>query len=246
MAWNPARLKWRHFDGWWRPTVVEFGCYNAKTPDGTTINWSLAVEHEMKISPTVVRRLRSERGWAQDQLAAAAGVSLRTIQRVEAEGAVSRETRVSLAATFNIPLSDLAEECSSKTGNPNNQAQRVGILAIGMVILACALLSESGRLPGQPTSDAFAALNALMGAVGALLVIPAAFRLIARHYYAGVLLAALGIPLTVLMIAALMVALFSGRSPPWEALAMGVCGVALVVMARRLLPNRNTGQERVR
>ncbi len=34
------------------------------------------MEHEMKISPNTLRRLRIERGWPQEQLANASGVSL--------------------------------------------------------------------------------------------------------------------------------------------------------------------------
>jgi len=67
-------------------------------------------EQEMKISSAKVRRFRSERGWSQDQLALASGLSLRTIQRVEAEGNASRETQVCLAATFGISLIELADE----------------------------------------------------------------------------------------------------------------------------------------
>lgn len=67
-------------------------------------------EQEMKISSAKVRRFRSEHGWSQDQLALASGLSLRTIQRVEAEGNASRETQVCLAATFGITLAELAEE----------------------------------------------------------------------------------------------------------------------------------------
>lgn len=65
-------------------------------------------QEEMKISPAFVRRLRTERGWSQEQLAVVSGLSLRTIQRVEAGGSASRETRTSLAATFDCQLADLA------------------------------------------------------------------------------------------------------------------------------------------
>ncbi len=67
------------------------------------------IEQDMKISAAEIRRLRTERGWSQEQLAAASGLGLRTIQRVEAEGKAARETRVCLAATFNVPLTDLLE-----------------------------------------------------------------------------------------------------------------------------------------
>ena len=45
--------------------------------------WSLTMDDDMKIDASTVRRLRTERAWSQEQLAASADVSLRTIQRVE-------------------------------------------------------------------------------------------------------------------------------------------------------------------
>lgn len=73
------------------------------------------MEHEeMKISPATVRRFRTERGWSQEQLAVVSGLSLRTIQRVEADGSASQETRMSLAATFGIQLSDLVRDSNAE------------------------------------------------------------------------------------------------------------------------------------
>ena len=47
-----------------------------------------------------IRKLREARAWSQEHLADAAGLSLRTIQRVEAEGKASAETRLALAAAL--------------------------------------------------------------------------------------------------------------------------------------------------
>lgn len=191
------------------------------------------MDPEMKISAARVRRLRTERGWSQDQLAVASGLSLRTIQRVEAEGAASRETRVSLAATFGVQLSELAGEVAVETVKRERPVQDVGALFIGMAVLTCVLLNESGRLPGLPTSDGYAAIDALLAAVGALLVMPAALRLIAQRHYAGVGLAVLGTPLAVLLVGGLLVAAFSGRAPSWQLGAFGIGGIALIAMAFR-------------
>lgn len=67
------------------------------------------MEQDMKLNPTVIRRLREARHWSQEQLAAAAGLSLRTVQRVETEGAASRETRVCLAAALDTDVSAIME-----------------------------------------------------------------------------------------------------------------------------------------
>ena len=43
------------------------------------------MDASMKINSEKVRDLRNKRGWSQEQLAAACGLGLRTIQRIEAE-----------------------------------------------------------------------------------------------------------------------------------------------------------------
>ena len=68
------------------------------------------MEELMKIDPRQVRRLRDARAWSQEHLAAAAGVSARTIQRVESEGTASHETRLAIAAAFNVAAASLAPD----------------------------------------------------------------------------------------------------------------------------------------
>ena len=67
------------------------------------------MDDDMKLSAKTIKRLRTERAWSQEQLAEIADVSLRTLQRVEADGSASRETRMALAAAFDIDIRDLAE-----------------------------------------------------------------------------------------------------------------------------------------
>jgi len=195
----------------------------------------------MKISSVVVRRLRTERGWSQDQLATASGVSLRTIQRVEAEGSASRETRVSLAATFNVPLAELNAESSDKHRGQRLRAWPVGTLMAGLAIITCAAVSESGRLPGAPMSDPFAVLDALVALAGLLLALPAIFHLVVKGHYASVAFTVLGTPLAVMLVAAVAVGVLQGRAPIWPTIGMGACGVALLLMAfRSMVPPRRT------
>ena len=65
------------------------------------------MEEQMKIDGAKIRRLRDIQGWSQEQLAEAAGVSLRTIQRAEAQGTASRETRVCVASALGIAHTEL-------------------------------------------------------------------------------------------------------------------------------------------
>ncbi len=56
----------------------------------------------MKVDPNLVKKLREARAWSQDHLAQVSGMSLRTIQRVEADGAASAETKMAIASAFGI------------------------------------------------------------------------------------------------------------------------------------------------
>lgn len=59
----------------------------------------------------VVRKLRLQRGWSQDQLAELMDVSVRTVQRLERGQKPSLETARSLAAVFEVDISSfIAEE----------------------------------------------------------------------------------------------------------------------------------------
>lgn len=57
----------------------------------------------------IVKKLREKNHWSQEQLATMAGLSLRTIQRVEAGNTASNETLKSLASVFEIDISQLTE-----------------------------------------------------------------------------------------------------------------------------------------
>ena len=61
----------------------------------------------MKINSDMVKRLRSEKNWSQEQLSEACGLSLRTIQRFENSGKASIESVRVLAAIFNVDPNEL-------------------------------------------------------------------------------------------------------------------------------------------
>ncbi|ALZ74731.1 helix-turn-helix transcriptional regulator [Rheinheimera sp. F8] len=56
----------------------------------------------MQLNLHLIKQLRNERGWTQQQLADICAVSLRTVQRVEMQGVGSLETCKALAAAFVI------------------------------------------------------------------------------------------------------------------------------------------------
>lgn len=61
----------------------------------------------MKINLELVKKLRAEKAWSQEELAVASDLSLRTVQRIEKNGSISLESKKALASAFGIKTSDL-------------------------------------------------------------------------------------------------------------------------------------------
>jgi len=61
----------------------------------------------MKINSGLVLRLRNSRSWSQEELATAAGLNLRTIQRIESEALASLQSKKALASVFDIDINAL-------------------------------------------------------------------------------------------------------------------------------------------
>ena len=195
----------------------------------------------MKLSPTAVRQSRIERGWSQEQLAIASGLSLRTVQRVESEGIASLSTAASLAATYGIPLLQLQETLAASEPRPFGRGV-VAVFYLGVAVLMLAAVGESGRLPGDRMSTGILATDILVAVVGAALAIPAAVRLVRAGHFTGVILAALGMPLVTLLCGGLLVSALAHHIPMWQLLGIGGCGLALVGMsARALLQGQRPG-----
>jgi transcriptional regulator with XRE-family HTH domain len=81
----------------------------------------------MEVRAETVRTERQRRGWTQQHLADAAGVSLRTIQRIERHGVASNESVSALCAVFDLDRVDLLEHDPSAAGR-NPDTRRVGLL----------------------------------------------------------------------------------------------------------------------
>ncbi len=58
----------------------------------------------------IIKKLRLQNHWSQEQLAQFSGLSSRTIQRIESGNQASIESLKSLAAVFEIDISKLTEE----------------------------------------------------------------------------------------------------------------------------------------
>ena len=111
------------------------------------------MDTHMKLNAERLRALRDGRGWSQEHLAAAAGVSVRTIQRAESDGAASRETKVCLAAALGVPHSELEARQATLSSERQLQSatnvsvfvhQTIGkaLLVAGICILGTGLLAK--------------------------------------------------------------------------------------------------------
>lgn len=104
------------------------------------------MEKEFMIDSDIVKELRRKRGWTQEQLAQASGLSLRTIQRVEAESKASIETKVCLAATFEVELSELDVQSEAVANISKAKSSK----PIFVILLASVAVSLLGLLWSEP------------------------------------------------------------------------------------------------
>ena len=57
----------------------------------------------------MIKQLRQEKGWSQEQLSEFSGLSLRTVQRAESGHNLGLESLNALAATLNVSISELSQ-----------------------------------------------------------------------------------------------------------------------------------------
>ncbi|MBI9035868.1 MAG: helix-turn-helix transcriptional regulator [Bacteroidales bacterium] len=69
------------------------------------------------LSLSDIKKLRLERHWSQEQLSELSGLSTRTIQRIEKGEKAGYETLKSLAAVFEIDLTDSEKKNENETIN---------------------------------------------------------------------------------------------------------------------------------
>ena len=93
----------------------------------------------MRIQKDRIYTSRLKKGWTQEHLADVAGVSVRTIQRVEASGTISADTAQALCAVLDLSIGEIvateADYSSSIHGSRFAITVGLGIgFAIGIVI----------------------------------------------------------------------------------------------------------------
>ena len=68
---------------------------------------------DVKLDTRLIRKLREDKGWSQEHLAAVSGLSVRTIQRLEAEGNASLESRSAITLALGVEPLALDEAMKS-------------------------------------------------------------------------------------------------------------------------------------
>lgn len=81
----------------------------------------------------IVRKLRLQRGWSQDQLAQLSGLSIRTIQRIERGQTPGLDSLKSLAAVFDVHVTELQMENDMTQENQTTQLDEAEQKAIEYV-----------------------------------------------------------------------------------------------------------------
>jgi len=97
---------------------------------------------DMQIKTALVRAERERRAWSQDQLAGAAGVSLRTIQRVETSGMASGETVQALAAVFECEAQSLKKPSLTNSRFPFWLRTCAAGAALAVLVLSVVLVGS--------------------------------------------------------------------------------------------------------
>lgn len=120
------------------------------------------------IDKELVKDLRKERSWSQDQLAAVSGLSLRTVQRVENVGGCSLESKKALAVAFDTNARDLdLNPVAINALTTNNQGRKFGFSG-AVVGFVCAYIGitisfSSGHITSSEAGMYYGAVGAFCG-----------------------------------------------------------------------------------
>ncbi|WP_371193318.1 helix-turn-helix transcriptional regulator [Glaciecola sp. SC05] len=88
----------------------------------------------MKIKSNVIKQLRKERLWSQEQLASASGLGLRTIQRLEKSGNASYESIRAIAAVFEVEAQSLFYKDAEFTGYKHRQVGYTILIVFFLIV----------------------------------------------------------------------------------------------------------------
>lgn len=101
------------------------------------------------INTDLIKTLRLNNSWSQQHLASIAGISLRTLQRIEREGSASLESRKAIASAFDLTPKDLILEAAT---SPHHKTARYGYIGILIGSLCAYAAITQSLLQGYASS----------------------------------------------------------------------------------------------
>ncbi len=115
-----------------------------------------------------VKKERLERAWSQTQLATVAGVNLRTIQRLEKDGAAALDTLMGIAQAFDIEVKELSptsdKKVSKEIAHPQKKVHFLSRLVSGKNLSDVILGADQFQVEHDEAQDprAFAAMKDIL------------------------------------------------------------------------------------
>lgn len=94
---------------------------------------------KVKINAAKIRKWREERCWSQERVAEIAGMSLRTLQRIEKNGVTSQESALALAAAFDVDLAVITLDIDSEIEKNKEKEETKKLLALKMSVVIHAI-----------------------------------------------------------------------------------------------------------
>ena len=112
---------------------------------------------DMKIDALRIKAEREKRAWSQEHLAEAAGLALRTIQRVENSGSGSFETAKALAAVLELDVVALRAAVAGTVPRSHSKVRYVA--AAAAVVLGLFAFLTRSAIAGQVALDIGLSMN---------------------------------------------------------------------------------------
>ncbi len=94
----------------------------------------------MLLDSNKLKHIRRDKGWSQELLAKASGLSLRTIQRIESEGKASAESVLSIASALELSPNRLHSSLDKLSVNWTRKMIMHGIIGLGFISVAIGML----------------------------------------------------------------------------------------------------------
>lgn len=98
---------------------------------------------EMNVNRELIKELRLKKSWSQEKLADAAGVSMRTIQRIETDGVASLQSRTAIANAFEIEPAELDVEVNGSIESESSETLLMRLLSFALRWIKSTLLGTS-------------------------------------------------------------------------------------------------------